>query len=112
MTVSSDAASARAALVSLFFENATLQMHDIKQRISDGARNADERERDARALGALSKVLRDLSAFDATGTSEQAHDDSGPRDIDEFRRELIRQMDDIVARRAARDGRGPDAGDD
>jgi len=112
MTTSSDAPSSRAALVAVLFENASLQMQDIKQRIDDGTRSATEREYDARALGVLSKVLRDLSTCDATEGEQQPHDDTGPRDIDEFRRELIRQMDDLVARRAAGDGREPVAGQD
>ena len=68
----------------------------------DTGNSTHDRARDARTLAVLVKTMRELLALDkhqgrrgAAGSSE--HDDAGPRDLDEFRRELARRMDAIVA---------------
>lgn len=96
----------RAKLVGRLWRAAEAQVREIEVRLRRHQQQPDERERDARSLAVLVKTLRELSALDATteGTAAKAdtdHDDAGPRDIDEFRRELARRMDEIVAARAA-----------
>jgi hypothetical protein len=76
------------------------------------AQKPSERERDARLMAVLVKTLGDLSALDNAGPSvsrkkgaakstsgPEHHDDAadnadtdGPKDIDEFRRELARRL--------------------
>jgi hypothetical protein len=105
------AARKRAALVETLWEGAMLQMQDIVRRLGEGGRDPSEQERDARATAALVKVLRDLDSIDANGKAEPEHDeDDGPRDIDDFRRELARRMDEIAARRTEGNPDDPAAG--
>jgi AcrR family transcriptional regulator len=100
----------RVALVSRLWRTAEAQVREIEERLALNRQQPDERERDARTLAVLVKTLRELSALDDAkdaakrGTAPQANtddDDAGPRDIDEFRRELARRMDAIVAARTA-----------
>lgn len=98
------APGSRAALVASFFRTATLQIEEIERRIGEAARTPAECERDARVLAALAKVLRDLSNHDAEQAGpdhDDSNDDRGPRDIDEFRLALVRNMEAIIARREA-----------
>jgi hypothetical protein len=67
--------------------------------------NEGEVERTARTLASLARTLRDIIAFDDPPAVEpDDDDDAGPRDMDEFRRDLARRMDAIVA---AREGSVP-----
>ncbi len=96
----------RAKLVGRLWRAAEAQVREIEARLKRHRQQPDEGERDARSLAVLVKTLRELSALDETkeGTAAKAgtdHDDAGPRDIDEFRRELARRMDAIVAARTA-----------
>jgi hypothetical protein len=91
----------RVSLIARLWRTAERQVRDIEDRIARHQQEPDERERDARVLAVLVKTLRELSTLDeaqgdATTTGE---DDDGPRDIDEFRRELARRMDAFVASR-------------
>lgn len=101
-------AVSRAALVSRLWHTAMLQVDDIEQRLGDEARQPAERERDARTMSALVRILRDLNDIDAKDGGEPAHDDHGPRDIEDFRRDLARRMDEIAARRTDGAGHEPD----
>ncbi|MGH6768375.1 MAG: hypothetical protein ACRECO_05060, partial [Xanthobacteraceae bacterium] len=71
----------------------------IEDRLVGKRQQPDERERDTRMLAMLAKTLRELSAFDETTTESTDQNDEGPRDIDEFRRDLARRMDAFVERR-------------
>jgi DNA-binding transcriptional MerR regulator len=104
---SDDPAGARRLLVARLWRAAARQVRDIEQRLKGVGQDLPERERDVRALAVLVKTLRELAAFDEAHPAAQTRtdpddDDTGPRDIDEFRRELARKMDALVARRAAR----------
>jgi hypothetical protein len=95
----------RVALVGRLWRTAEGQVRDIEDRLARHQQQPDDRERDARTLAVLVKTLRELVALDDTrdGAASPAdfeHDDGGPRDLDEFRRELARRMDAIVAARA------------
>jgi transposase-like protein len=92
----------RVSIVRRMWRAAEAQVRDIEDRLRQDAREADERERDARMLAVLVKTLRELSALDETqsGPPDTAGgDDEVPRDIDEFRRELARRMDAFVESR-------------
>ena len=96
----------RVALVGRLWRTAEAQVRDIEERLARHQQQPDERERDARTLAVLVKTMRELSALDdqkggGAPPADSEHDD-GPRDIDEFRRELARRMDEIVAARADR----------
>ena len=79
-------------------------MRDIEERLARHQQQPDDRERDARTLAVLVKTMRELVALDdsrdgGASPADSEHDDGGPRDLDEFRRELARRMDAIVAAR-------------
>jgi hypothetical protein len=66
-----------------------------------------EMERAARALAALTRTLRELNALLA---QHPVPKDEGPTNIDEFRRDLARKIDQIIAARPRQsDGTGPQA---
>jgi hypothetical protein len=96
----------REEFITKLFESAQKQLEDIDRRVEAGSRTGPEAERDARAVAALVKVLGALAGDDNTDTGKPADNDEGPRDLDEFRRELARQMDEIVARRTHRAAAG------
>lgn len=90
----------RVALVGRLWRTAEAQVRDIEDRLMRNQQQPDERERDARTLAVLVKTLRELTALDeADAGPETKDDDDGPRDIDEFRRDLARRMDALVASR-------------
>jgi hypothetical protein len=102
-----------AAVVRRLWRTAEAQMFEIEQRLISDRQQADEQERDARTLALLAKTVRDLTGLDqarlqgAQTAAVAADDDAGPEDIDEFRRELVRRMDEIVAQREAGTGQPP-----
>jgi hypothetical protein len=106
----------RKSVIRRVWRTAEAQVRDIEARLSCPSGKPEERERDGRLLSVLVKTLRELSGIDATGraTSKQtetaAEDDAVPRDIEEFRRELARKMDAIVAGRADRASGGSATG--
>ena len=65
------------------------------------AGNTREMERAARALAALTRTLRELNAL--LGRYPVPHDE-GPATLDEFREDLARKIDGIIAARPKRDG--------
>jgi hypothetical protein len=96
----------RVALVSRLWRTAEAQVRDIEERLAHHQQQPDDRERDARTLAVLVKTMRELVALDdirdgAAAPADSEHDDAAPRDLDEFRRELARRMDAIVAARTA-----------
>jgi hypothetical protein len=93
---------ARAAIVDKLWQSAERQVEDIHKRVTSAGLEPDERERDARMLSVLVKTLRDLAALDDTtmvAGHDKPDDQSDARDIDEFRRELARRIDALVAGR-------------
>jgi hypothetical protein len=103
----------RVALVSRIWRTAEAQVREIEHRLKQDDPQSEQRERDVRTLAVLVKALRELTALDERKPAPQAErdDDYGPRDIDEFRRELARRMDALVASRTGGGiSRAPDKG--
>jgi hypothetical protein len=80
-------------------------------RLGGGPAHARDLERTARALGTLTRALRGLNTL---AGAQQARGQDGvgghgamPEDIDDFRRDLVRQMNAIIA---ARDAKREDGG--
>jgi hypothetical protein len=101
----------RMALVTRLWHAAEQQVHEIETRMAAAGLPPADRERDARALAVLVKTLRELALMDHRDeqADTQPKDDGADddvRDIDEFRRDLARQMDAIIARRTARGAGG------
>jgi hypothetical protein len=73
-------------------------------RLADGPVRPRELERAARALGSLTRTLRELtgllSQHQSQAASTEAYDDM-PEDLDEFRNELARRIEAFVASREA-----------
>ena len=96
------------------WRTAEAQIFEIERRLIGDQQQPDERERDARTLAVVARMLRDLAALEAARLGGEptpvAGDDAGPEDIDEFRRKLVRRMDEIVARRQAGAGGGVQSG--
>jgi hypothetical protein len=68
-------------------------------------------ERMARTLSTLTQTLQTLQRLNAGEIARNADDDDDlPRDIDEFRRELARRLDALVASRTPRPGLRPESG--
>lgn len=97
----------RESLVARLWRTAERQVHEIETRLGAAGQPATDRERDARALAVLVRTLRELAAFDDARPRDicDEDEDDGPRDIDEFRRELARKMDEVI--RARSHGRLP-----
>jgi hypothetical protein len=83
-------------------------------RLAGGANNPRDMEQASRALGSLTRTLRELNALLAQhkGRLEAAHDDDDdmPEDLDAFRYELARRINAFVASRTNEDGAQPDSG--
>jgi hypothetical protein len=92
-------AADRAAVVQKLWESAERQVVDLHGRVMSAGLDADERERDGRVLAVMVKTMRELAALDEATLA--SHDDASEqgdrRDIDEFRRELARRIDALVA---------------
>jgi hypothetical protein len=96
--------AARKLLVARLWRTAGRQVRDIETRLKGVRQKPPERERDARMLAVLVKTLRELAAFDEAHAAAQPRtepEDDNPdyRDMDEFRRELARKIEAIIARR-------------
>jgi hypothetical protein len=75
---------------------------DAIERVLDllQPQNGNEAERAARTLAALARTLREVATLDTDTSVEPDHDDdAGPRDMDEFRHDLARQIESIIAER-------------
>ena len=88
----------RAATVKRLWRAAERQVRDIEDRLRLNQQQPDERERDARVLAITVKTLRELRALQ-DAEEETREDDKAPADLDDFRRELARKIDGIIARR-------------
>ncbi len=97
--------TSRVSLVARLWRTAERQVRDIEDRLARNQQEPSERERDARMLAIMVKTLRELSTLDALDaaaggeTPGAGEDNDLPRDIDEFRRDLVRKIEAIVARR-------------
>jgi len=92
---------ARAQLVDRLWRTASKQVRDIEKRLRLD-QEPDARERDARMLATMVKTLRELRALDAARTEQEpSEDEHGPDNLDDFRRDLARKIDAIVAGRRA-----------
>jgi hypothetical protein len=99
----------RQSFIARLWRAAEKQVRDIERRLGEAGQEAGDRERDARTLAVLVRTLRELAAFDEAAPQQPAvteDDDPVPTDIDEFRRELARRIDALVASRTD----GADAG--
>jgi len=96
--------NARASLINRLWRTADRQVRDIEKRLHLDAQDPDERERDARVLATTVKTLREGRALDAAQAEQEPspQNDNGPDNLDDFRRELARKMDAVIASRAAR----------
>jgi hypothetical protein len=98
----------RAAVVAKLWKSAERRVGDIHKRLRKVGLDPDERERDTRMLAVMVKTLRELAALDdkkAAAHDERRHDEPDNRDIDEFRRDLARRIDALVAEQSdAADG--------
>jgi hypothetical protein len=92
---------ARASLVDRLWRTADRQVRDIERRLRLETQKPDERERDARMLAIMVKTLRELRALDAARAEQEptSEDEPGPDNLDDFRRDLVRKMDAIIAAR-------------
>jgi hypothetical protein len=100
--------NARASLINRLWRTADRQVGDIEKRLHLDTQHPDERERDARVLATTVKTLRELRALDAAQAEQEPspQDEHGPNTLDEFRRDLARKIEGIIAGRTA-----PAAGD-
>jgi hypothetical protein len=98
-------AGSRSALVARLWRTAEKQVEEIEERLTQAGLALTEREGNARTLATLVKTLRELAAFDEAQKPRkkeaQDDDDPVPTDIDEFRRELARRMQQFVESRTA-----------
>jgi hypothetical protein len=101
----------RAAVVQKLWESAARQVTDLHARVLAADLDADERERDVRMLSVMVKTMRELAALDDVAGADDGDRDDQPdsRDIDEFRRELARRIDALVAAQSGETD-GADAG--
>lgn len=105
------------SLVARLFDAAERQVSDIEERIGAPAEDAAGRERDARALAVLTRMLRELASLDAvaaqTGAAKSAPDEEEEHDIErvveEYRAKVARILAGLEAARNERDG--ADGGD-
>jgi hypothetical protein len=87
----------------------------IVARLGAGAMQPREIEQAGRALGTLTRTLRELNGLlnerQAAAANDPTEDEYGPKDIVAFRLELARRMDAIVAARPANAEGDATAGD-
>jgi hypothetical protein len=106
-------AQRRAALVARLWDAAERQIADVERRLGDAAGDSAGRERDARALAVLVRVLKELSGFDAPDgdgpAATESCDDDIERAVDECRAQLARL---VAGLREGGSGPGADSGGD
>jgi hypothetical protein len=86
----------------------------IVGRLGAHGTDTSEMERAARALGSLTRTLRELNMLlrqggGALADSRREDDDDMPEDIDEFRLALARRIEAFVDRHAAENAAAEDA---
>jgi hypothetical protein len=96
----------RVSLVNRLWRASERQVRDIEDRLRLSRQQPDERERDARMLAIMVKTLRELRALSDAEQRGSAGNDDGPDNLDDFRRELARKIDGIIARRGPGTARG------
>lgn len=117
--VSSDEANAKLAvprkrlIVARVQRAIDRELEKIEQLIDGGDPSLrSEAERTARTLATLARTLKEITRLTArkktTTAKRRADDDAIPRDLDEFRRELARRLDALVAGEAASDSGNAD----
>ncbi|OYU49032.1 MAG: hypothetical protein CFE31_06515 [Rhizobiales bacterium PAR1] len=115
------AAAPRRRVVSRLWRTAERQVAEIETRMAGASDDPLALERDAKTLAIIAKTIRDLVAIDGeasefnsrTKAKEQAtygakahllaaadSGDLGPRDIEGFRAELARRLDELRGERA------------
>ncbi len=97
----------RISLITRLWRTAERQVRDVEERLKRAGLDAGERERDARLMAVLVKTVRELTAIDAKNPELAPENDE--RDLDEFRRELTRKVEAVIAARGADLHRQPDA---
>lgn len=86
----------RASLIQRLWRTAERQVRDIEDRLRLQLQDSGERERDARVMAIVVKTLRDLRALDtAEEEASRENDDTG--NLDDFRRELARKIEGVIA---------------
>ena len=103
----------RVALAARMWRTAEWQVEEIEQRLRAAGLDPAEREGNARTLATLARTLRELAAFDETQQSRERRtqnkaddDDHPPRNIDQFRHEVARRLEALLASRADAGGDG------
>jgi hypothetical protein len=87
----------RVSLVTRLWRTAERQVRDVEERLKRAGLDAGERERDARLMAVLVKTVRELTAIDEKNPELAPENDE--RDLDEFRRDLTRKVEAIIAAR-------------
>ncbi|MBI4273155.1 MAG: hypothetical protein HY659_00450 [Rhizobiales bacterium] len=98
-------ALARRSLIARLWRAAEQQMRELEERLAKTPRQPAERLRDARHLAVLVVTFRELTALDSlhdsaarkTKSAPVDDDDTMPRNIDEFRRDLARRLERMRA---------------
>ena len=100
----------RQKLVQRLWSAAEAQVADMEIRLAALDGDGATLERDARALGLLAKFLKELVGIECLLKEANAplkpaaklveDDDAPPRDLDAFRTELARRLDEMRASRA------------
>jgi hypothetical protein len=112
------AKASREATAARLWRALELQVRDIELRSASGKQKPAERDRDARTLAMFARAFGSFPVIEAmsetrTHTSRnQDEQDDDVRDIDEFRRDLARKIDGIIAERGARISGEPDGNAD
>jgi hypothetical protein len=102
----------RRSLIERMMRSAERQVAEIELRVGSPRH---DREKDARMLAVLARAIRELTAVDAlnrdlereAGKARAANDDPVPEDMDEFRNELARRLEAVIAARAPGRSAGP-----
>lgn len=87
----------RKAVVAQLWLTAARHIRDIDARLT--RLRGEAPPADTRALATLVRALRELARFEQDGAGAKQNADGAPRDVEEFRRELVRKMDALVAGR-------------
>jgi hypothetical protein len=101
--------ASRISLVARLWRTAERQAREVEKRVDSNAQAPDERERDARLLAVLVKTLRELHALDDAnpkGNAAREPESDDTRDIEEFRRDLARKIDQLAEQYSAEGDRG------
>lgn len=97
-------ASPKEVLIKRFFAVLDHQTCELEQRFNEHAGSlppSSEAERDARTLGALTKLLEKLIELEQSSTADEQStvgDDPASADMDAFREELTRKLEELQRR--------------